>query len=79
MNQIKHIRKRVFQLNQSQFALVAGVKQPTVSRWEKGTPLSLDEARRIRDAAIAGGLLWDDSWFFETPPQSTNAQTLEVK
>lgn len=65
---IAHIRSQVFKLSQAAFAEVAGVKQPTVSRWERGEfEPNRDDLERIRRAALDRGLPWDDSWFFEVP------------
>lgn len=69
MNAIRHIRTEVFQLNQADFAAVAGVKQSTVSRWENGGEPSLEEMRAIRHAAVDRGIEWNDSWFFSTPDE----------
>lgn len=67
MNPMARIRKHVLKMSQAQLAAVAGVTQPTVSRWETGelSP-SLNEARQIRELAKARGLAWNDSWLFET-------------
>lgn len=73
MSAIRHIRKTIFRLNQADFAVLAGVTQATVSRWENGVAPSLDEMSAIRAAAIARGADWQDSLFFETPPQETAA------
>jgi DNA-binding transcriptional regulator YiaG len=63
-----HIRQNVFGLSQTAFAEIAGVKQPTVSRWEAGEfEPNRDELERIRAAAIESGKDWNDAWFFETP------------
>lgn len=71
MGPIKHIRKKVFGASQEVFADVAGVTQATVSRWETGGfEPSRDELDRIRQAAQSRGLPWDDSWFFEAPPDA---------
>jgi transcriptional regulator with XRE-family HTH domain len=67
MNAIRFIRKTVFKVTQSEFAELAGVAQPSVSRWENGVAPSLDEMQAIRRAAADRGIAWDDSWFFETP------------
>lgn len=67
MSQIRHIRKHVFGMNQSEFASVAGVTQATVSRWEKDVSPSLGDMARIRDEAIKRKLRWSDKWFFEMP------------
>jgi transcriptional regulator with XRE-family HTH domain len=70
MNAVEYIRRRIFQLKQAPFAEVAGVSQPTVSRWESeaGSEPNRDEMERIRSAAISRRLPWDDSWFFMTFP-----------
>lgn len=79
MNAIEHIRKRVFKLNQAPFAELAGVSQPTVSRWEDdsfpGSQPSRDEMNKIREAASKRGLPWDDSWFFQTFPDEAPEET----
>jgi transcriptional regulator with XRE-family HTH domain len=68
MKPVEHIRKSVFGLSQEAFAEVAGVSQPTVSRWETGEfEPNRDELPRIRDAARGRGIEWDDRWFFEAP------------
>jgi DNA-binding transcriptional regulator YiaG len=71
MNQIRHIRKAVLNVNQVEFAALAEVAQGTVSKWENSElEPSRDEMARIRAAARARGLPWDDAWFFEAPPCS---------
>lgn len=67
MNPMKHIRKNLFNLSQTDFAALAGVGQATVSRWESGGSPTLDEMKRIRAAAEERGLEWDDRFFFEAP------------
>lgn len=70
MNAVKHIRTQVFKLAQAAFAEVAGVSQPTVSRWEQqGMSPSRDDMARIRNAALDRGLEWNDSWFFDAPEE----------
>lgn len=67
MNTLRHIRKQVFKLTQSEFSELAGVTQATISRWENGVAPSLEEMKAIRAAASARKIRWDDSWFFEPP------------
>ncbi len=67
MTAIRYIRKTIFNVNQAEFATIAGVAQATVSRWENGVSLSIDEMKAIREAAMARGIEWDDRWFFEEP------------
>jgi len=66
MSSLRHIRKSVLGLSQSEMAAIADVSQGTVSKWESGelNP-NLDEMARIRDEARRRCLDWDDSWFFE--------------
>jgi transcriptional regulator with XRE-family HTH domain len=67
MSTMKHIRTKVFEVTQAEFAALAGVTQASVSRWERGVAPSLDEMRAIRQAADDRGISWDDKFFFETP------------
>ena len=68
MNAITHIRKKVFRLTQQEFAVIAGVQQSMVSRWENGHAApTLDEMARIREAAGARKIRWSDKFFFEAP------------
>lgn len=80
MNAVEHIRKRIFKLKQAPFAAVAGVSQPTVSRWEQesipGSQPTRVEMDRIRSAALDRGLEWDDSWFFQTFPDEPVEETV---
>lgn len=73
MNAVQYIRTKVFDLSQAAFAAdVAEVSQPTVSRWEDenqpGSQPDREDMKRIRDKALARGLKWNDSWFFQTFP-----------
>lgn len=72
MNAIRYIRTKVFNVKQAPFAKIAGVSQPTVSRWEEenqsGSQPSREEMGRIRKAAIDRGIPWSDGWFFQTFP-----------
>ena len=63
---IERIRRDVFDMKQAAFAAIAGATQGTVSRWETGEcGPDLTHLHRIRNAAFARGLLWDDSLFFD--------------
>jgi transcriptional regulator with XRE-family HTH domain len=78
MNAVEFIRTKVFKLTQAPFAVIAGVSQPTVSRWEEpgntGSEPSRDEMNLIRSEAIKRGLDWNDSWFFQTFPDDEAAE-----
>jgi transcriptional regulator with XRE-family HTH domain len=68
MNSIRHIREKVLGLTQTQLALLTGVTQGTVSRWETGKlEPTLDELRKMREAAQDKGVEWNDAWFFDAP------------
>ncbi len=68
MNPIQHIRKNVFGLSQTDFAVIAGSTQASVSRWESGAlEPSRDELDRIRSEAKNRGIDWDDRLFFDVP------------
>lgn len=71
MSALRFIRKDVLSLSQAELAAVAEVSQGTVSKWEAGELApSLDEMSKIRDAAIARGVAWDDRWFFDAPAEA---------
>lgn len=66
MNPIARIRREIFQVTQSDMALIAGVAQSTISRWENGSDHpSLLELERIRAEARRRRLKLDDRAFFE--------------
>lgn len=71
MNTIQHIRTKVFGVTQAAFAELAGVSQPTVSRWEsddrRGSEPTREEMDNIRRAARDRGLAWSDELFFVVP------------
>ncbi|WP_205910743.1 helix-turn-helix domain-containing protein [Rhizobium sp. MHM7A] len=73
MNAMKHIRKNVFRVTQAEFAVVAGVTQATVSRWENGVAPSLEEMQAIRSAASAREIDWNDALFFDDPAEAETA------
>jgi transcriptional regulator with XRE-family HTH domain len=75
MNSMAHIRKNIFKLTQPQMAAVACVAQSLVSRWETGDRFpDIQDMDRIRKHAHSLGIKWDDSWFFEAPPQEPAPQ-----
>lgn len=64
-NRMLHIRKELLKLTQSEMAVVTGVSQATVSRWETGElEPSRSELARIRDEAMRRNITWNDSLFF---------------
>lgn len=64
MNIMKAVRQRL-NLRQVEMAVIAGVTQATVSRWEKGQwEPNRDELARIRNHAISNGSSWKDAYFF---------------
>jgi transcriptional regulator with XRE-family HTH domain len=67
MSTIRHIRREIFQVTQSEFAALVGVTQATVSRWETGVAPSLDDMQAIRLAAAERKIEWSDEWFFAVP------------
>ncbi|MER8827200.1 helix-turn-helix domain-containing protein [Mesorhizobium sp. M0938] len=73
MSAIRHIRREVFKVTQAEFAVLAGVTQASVSRWEAGGAPSLDEMQAIRKAAADREIAWNDAWFFEAPAQENAA------
>lgn len=73
MRRIEAIRRLVLKATQEEMAVIAGVKQATVSRWEAGvfTP-SLSNAMAIKAAVVAratdetlAGNIWKDEWLAE--------------
>lgn len=70
MNEIRHIRKALFDVSQTDFAAILGVAQSTVSRWERGVAPSLEEMRAIRRAAFEREIAWNDSYFFQIPMEA---------
>ena len=81
MNAVEYIRTKVFKLEQAPFAGIAGVSQPTVSRWEQAEIENSEPNRKamelIRSEAIKRGLPWSDSWFFQTFPDDAVASDSE--
>lgn len=80
MNAMKHIRLNVFGVKQQDFAVIAGVPQSQVSRWEHGKAApSLDEMNRIRAEAEKRKqerklkTRWDDRLFFAEPQEASAA------
>ncbi len=68
MSPLLRIRSEILKISQSEMAEVAGVTQPTVSRWEAGmSEPSRDALMRIREAARRKKIKWNDAWFFVLP------------
>lgn len=79
-NPAQFIRKDVFGCkSQHEFGELLGYPQPVISRFETSVrPLSREAQERIRAAAKARRIVWDNDWFFEVPrdfqrPQSRAA------
>jgi transcriptional regulator with XRE-family HTH domain len=72
---MKQVRQ-LLNLPQNQIAIIAGVSQATVCRWEQGQwEPNRDELERIRNYALKHGYKWEDAFFFpndETPKSSTD-------
>lgn len=64
-----HLRENVFKTTQSQFALILGVSNSQVSRWESGQQEpGWEPLARLRAFAHLAHLEWRDEWLFEVPP-----------
>lgn len=68
MTPLKHIRTQVFGLTQVQFSEQLDVKQSTISKAETQGRISTSLQESIRGFAKNSGVAWNDSWFFEVPP-----------
>ena len=68
----RYIREVVFGCaTQEAFAKILKYEQATISRWETGTRrIDRTAQERIRRAAKKRRLVWQDSWFFEVPPDA---------
>ena len=78
MSIMNRIRCDVFGMSQVSFAAAVGVTQATVSRWEWGMEPTRDHLAKIRQAAMARGLLWNDAWFFDALPDPAALPSREV-
>lgn len=66
MNPILHIRTNVLGITQAALAEIAGVTQPTISKWEAGfAPPDFTALSRIRAHCKREGVRWKDDWLFE--------------
>lgn len=74
MNIMRTVREALG-ATQSEFAVIAGVTQGTVSRWESGV-LEPDRQAlaRIRAEALERGIDWQDAIFFVSPPAPASSQ-----
>lgn len=69
MQSLRWIRQEVFGLTLAQMAEIAAVSQATLSKWENGIhPADFDAIARIREAAAARQIPWDDAWLFDGKP-----------
>jgi transcriptional regulator with XRE-family HTH domain len=65
MTPLLHIRKNILGLTQSELAVLCGVRQATVSRWESGeSEPDRSQMEAIRGEAIRRGVSWNDALFF---------------
>lgn len=67
MTPLKHIRTRVFAMNQTEFSQRLNVTQSTISKAEQRATIPAPMQIRIRDLARSTGQPWNDSWLFEVP------------
>lgn len=70
------IRRRVFRCEtQHAFAAMLGVRQPTVSRWERAGRIPSQAFDTISGAARKHGIEWSQSWLVEVPAKFRNRRT----
>jgi transcriptional regulator with XRE-family HTH domain len=70
MTPARFIREQVFGVEtQREWAKMLGYRQPTISRYETGQPLSSKAQDRIRRLARKRRIEWDNNWFFEIPEE----------
>lgn len=68
---LKYIRETVFKENQTQFAAMLGISQPTYSDFEKRDSLPFIHQQTVRKVATErDDIDWQDSWFFEAPEEA---------
>jgi transcriptional regulator with XRE-family HTH domain len=79
MNRFLHIRLTVFGCSQNELSRISGIAQSLISRWESGkrTP-GLVNLAKLRAAALARGIAWDDRWFFEDAEVRLPITTIEA-
>lgn len=66
-NPLLYIRTIKFGLTQAEFSSAIGVRQSTVSSWERGGHPRYIDMIAIRDLAKSRGIAWSDRLFFELP------------
>jgi len=67
MTPLKHIRTKVFNLNQMDLAERLSVTQSYISKAERKAVIPAPLQMKIRAEAAASGVEWSDSFFFEVP------------
>ena len=78
MTPMSYLRKSVLKVTQAEMARITGTNQGTVSRWETGTLApNVWQLRAIKDAAIACGAEWNDSWLLDVPAPAPSTQAAE--
>lgn len=67
MSRIRIIRQNVFQMTQTEFAKLLGVRQSAISQLEARDALPSRHQQIIRTKAAETGIEWRDEWFFSPP------------
>ena len=66
MKSMRYIREEVFGLTRHEFAALLDINPVAVWYWERAVRSpSFDSLERIREAAMARGIKWQDRWFFQ--------------
>ncbi len=68
---LRWVRRQVFGVRQDEFAEIAGVQRPSISRYENGRDNpSFPVLVKIRDEALRRDLPFSGDWFFAVPSAS---------